>query len=400
MFLKDLHLNESNPRQIKGEKFEKLKKSVKEFERMLELRPIVVDENNVILGGNMRYRALEALGYSEIPNEWVKRAEGLTEEQKREFLIKDNVGYGEWDFDTLFNEWDTELLKDWGVDLPVMDADFGNNREVEEDDFDEQSEQVEERCKNSEVWQLGKHRLMCGDSTKAEDVEKLMGGEKADLLLTDPPYGVSYAEKNKFLNALGKPMSCPKRIENDDKSPQDMYVFWKNAFSKAFDFTKERMAYYITAPQGGDLLLLLLLQAVRDSGFMLKHQLVWNKNNHVLGRCDYNYKHEPIIYGWKINGTHSFYGGGDFKVSVWDFPKPQQSKLHPTMKPVALFANCIKDTTKENDVVLDLFGGSGTTLIACEQLNRVCRMMELDPHYCDVIIARWEKLTGQTAYKL
>lgn len=158
------------------------------------------------------------------------------------------------------------------------------------------------------------------------------------------------------------------------------------------------MAYYITAPQGGDLL--PLLQAVRDSGFMLKHQLIWNKNNHVLGRCDYNYKHEPIIYGWKINGTHSFYGGGDFKVSVWDFPKPQQSKLHPTMKPVALFANCIKDTTKDGDVVLDLFGGSGTTLIACEQLNRACRMMEIDEHYCDVIIARWEKLTGQVAERL
>ena len=132
MFLKDLHLNESNPRQIKGEKFEKLKKSVKEFERMLELRPIVVDENNVILGGNMRYRALEALGYSEIPNEWVKRAEGLTEEQKREFLIKDNVGYGEWDFDTLFNEWDTELLKDWGVDLPVVDENFSDTFSLED----------------------------------------------------------------------------------------------------------------------------------------------------------------------------------------------------------------------------------------------------------------------------
>ena len=133
---------------------------------------------------------------------------------------------------------------------------------------------------------------------------------------------------------------------------------------------------------------------------MLKHQLVWNKNNHVLGRCDYNYKHEPMIYGWKIGGTHNFYGGGDFKTSVWDIAKPLQSKLHPTMKPVALVANSMKDTTKEGDIVLDAFGGSGTTLIAAEQLGRKCYMMELDPHYCDVIIARYEKLTGKKVTKI
>ena len=222
------------------------------------------------------------------------------------------------------------------------------------------------------------------------------------MVFTDPPYGVSYAEKNEFLNALGAGHRLTKRIENDDHSPEQMYDFWVKAFTNLHQFSKDEMSYYITAPQGGDLLLLLLLllQAIRESGFMLKHQLVWNKNNHVLGRCDYNYKHEPMIYGWKIGGTHNFYGGGDFKTSVWDIAKPLQSKLHPTMKPVALVANCMKDTTKEGDSVLDLFGGSGTTLIAAEQLWRKCYMMELDPHYCDVIIARWEKLTGKKATKI
>lgn len=240
---------------------------------------------------------------------------------------------------------------------------------------------------------------MCGDSTDATDVALLMNGDKADMVFTDPPYGVSYADKNQFLNSLGAGHRLTKRIENDDKKPQDMYDFWCKAFKPLFDFSKDRMAYYITAPQGGDLLL-LLLQAIRDSGFMLKHQLVWNKNNHVLGRCDYNYKHEPIIYGWKIGGTHTFYGNGNFKTSVWDIAKPQQSKLHPTTKPVELVANCLLDCTKEGDIVLDAFGGSGTTIIASQQLKRRARLMELDPHYCDVIIARWEKFTGEKAEKI
>lgn len=218
------------------------------------------------------------------------------------------------------------------------------------------------------------------------------------MVFTDPPYGVSYTEKNEYLNSLGKPLACPKAIENDSKPPEEMYDFWLKAFKILYEVTNERMAYYITAPQGGDLL--LLLQAVRDAGFALKHQLIWNKNNHVLGRCDYNYKHEPIIYGWKIKGTHNFVGEGKFKTSVWDIPKPLKNDLHPTMKPIELVAECLKDNTREGYVVVDSFGGSGTTLMAAEQLNRVAYLMEYDPHYCDVIIARWEKLTGKKAVKI
>ena len=219
------------------------------------------------------------------------------------------------------------------------------------------------------------------------------------MIFTDPPYGVSYTDKNEFLNRIGKPLACVNPIENDHQSPEEMNAFWKQVFGNLADVTKDDAAYYVTSPQGGDLLLLLLL-AIRDTPFALKHTLIWNKNNHVLGRCDYNYKHEPIIYGWKKKGTHHFYGGGEFKTTVWDIPKPLKNDLHPTMKPVALVANCLLDCTKEGDAVIDVFGGSGTTIIAAEQLGRKCYMMELDPHYCDVIIARWEKATGKVATKL
>lgn len=221
------------------------------------------------------------------------------------------------------------------------------------------------------------------------------------MVFTDPPYGVSYTDKNEFLNSIDKPICVVDAIENDSLPPEDMHELWAAAFKNLYDFSKPRMSYYITAPQGGDLLLLLLLlEAVRECGFALKHQLIWNKNNHVLGRCDYNYKHEPIIYGWKIKGTHAFYGAGDMKTSVWDVPKPLRSDLHPTMKPIALIANALMNSSQEGDIVLDPFGGSGSTLIACEQTGRRCRMMEIDPHYCDVIIDRWEKFTGKKAVLL
>ena len=254
-------------------------------------------------------------------------------------------------------------------------------------------------CKKGDIWKLGNHRLMCGDSTDAGSVALLMEGEKADMCFTDPPYGVSYADKNAYLNTMAKGNLIQEPIANDHKTPTEMHDFWLNVFNVIGEFTSDRMAYYITAPQGRELL--LLLQAIQESDTLaLKHMLIWNKNKHVLGRCDYNYKHEPIIYGWKKRGTHHFVGGSKFKTSVWDIPKPKKSDLHPTMKPVELVSACLLDNSVEGQSVLDLFGGSGTTLIAAEQLNRKCYMMELDPHYCDVIIARWEKFTGNKAERI
>jgi site-specific DNA-methyltransferase (adenine-specific) len=268
-------------------------------------------------------------------------------------------------------------------------------KQAQEDNFDP-DKPMETVCKKGDIWKLGNHRLMCGDSTDAGDVALLMNGEKATLFLTDPPYGVSYGDKNRFLNTLAKGNSIQKPIENDHHSEDEMFEIWKKAFSNANEVTEGCMSYYVFGAQGGELLLLLL--ALKESNLAPRHGLVWVKNNHVLGRSDYNYKHEPITYGWKTDGTHHFYGG--FKTSVFEYDKPQKSDLHPTMKPVPLISELIINSSRDGEIVLDLFGGSGTTLIAAEQLNRKCYMMELDPHYCDVIIARWEKLTNQKAERI
>ena len=265
--------------------------SIKQCEN---LDPIEVDEGFVILSGHTRLAALQQLGYTETE---VVQYEGLTDEQKRKYRVLANKT-GEkalWDFSKLEEE-----LKD----LDFGDFDFGfelsnggaDSAEVSEDDYDKEPPE-EPRSKVGDLYRLGEHRLICGDSTDAAVIENLMGGVKADMVFTDPPYGVSYTDKNEFLNSIDNADRLVNAIENDSKTPEEMYEFWIKAFSVLNQFSAEKMSYYITAPQGGDLL--LLLQAVRDSGFALKHVLVWNKNNHVLGRCDYNYKHEPIVYGWK-----------------------------------------------------------------------------------------------------
>ena len=365
-------------------------------------RSILLDSENEIIAGNATYKNAVA---NNIPVKIIetdgktlialKRTDLKTNSKKRKKLaLLDNSTSNKviWDLDNISADFDLAELPDMGLE-EICGADI-EDTEITEDEVPN-AEDVETKCKRGDIWQLGEHRLMCGDSTVITDVEKLMNGEKADMVFTDPPYGVSYADKNQFLNSAGKAIACPRAIENDSKKPTEMYDFWVAAFKNIYAFTTDKVSYYITAPQGGDLL--LLLQAVRDSGFALKHQLIWNKNNHVLGRCDYNYKHEPIIYGWKIKGTHEFYGKGKMKTSVWDFPKPHKSDLHPTMKPVELIAETLLNSSKEQDKVLDLFGDSGSTLIACEQLKRKCFMMELDEHYCDVIITRWENLTGKKA---
>ena len=389
----------ANPRVLRDDKFRKLKKSIQDNPKMMALRELMVFEHEgrfVTIGGNQRLEALRSLKIAEAPCKVIPA--DTTPEQLNAYIVLDNAPFGEWDLDMLANQWDAADLSDWGVDFPQdwAGTQATDEREASEDDFDETKDEVPTICKDGDIWQLGNHRLMCGDSTDPGSVALLMNGEKADLFLTDPPYGVSYTDKNEYLNSLGTGHRLTKRIENDHLTEDDMFEFWKKVFANAYEATAQQMSYYVFGAQGGDLLLLLL--SLKETKLMPKHGLVWVKNNHVLGRCDYNYKHEPITYGWKIDGTHKFYGG--FQTSVLEFDKPLKSELHPTMKPVPLISRLIENSSKEKDIVLDLFGGSGTTLIAAEQLGRRCFMMELDPHYCDVIIARWEKLTGQKAERL
>ena len=389
--ISDIKPYKNNPRN-NDDAVDYVANSIKEFGFK---QPIVLDKDNIIVIGHTRLKASKKLGLKKVPCIY---ADDLTEDQIKALRLADNkVGeVATWDEESLVLEIDDiELdLEPFGFEINLFDDE---EPEVVEDEVPDIPE--EPKAKLGDIYQLGEHRLMCGDSTSEEDVAKLMDGAKADMVFTDPPYGVSYTEKNEFLNSIGGGDRLTYAIENDDKTPEDMYEFWVTCFTNLEKFTTNEMSYYITAPQGGDLLL-LLLQAIRDSGFALKHQLVWNKNNHVLGRCDYNYKHEPIIFGWKIKGKHKFYGKGHFKTSVWDIDKPISSKLHPTMKPIELISETLLNSSAEKDKVIDLFGGSGSTLIACEQLNRQCYMMEYDPHYIDVIIERWENLTGRKAEKI
>ena len=242
---------------------------------------------------------------------------------------------------------------------------------------------------------MGGHRLICGDSTDPDVIDKLIDGEKADIAFTDPPYNVGYSDKNKFLNEADKGNHIQEDIENDSFSDDEEAKdnLWIPAFKIMREYAKEDCSIYVTMPQGGTHMMMMM--SVHEAGWKVKHELIWAKNNHVLGRTDYYYKHEPILFGW--NEKHKFYGKGSFDKSIWEIPKPQKSDLHPTMKPIELIANALQNSSKVGDIVLDVFGGSGSTLIACEQLGRICYMCELDPKYCDVIIQRWENLTGKKA---
>lgn len=362
---------------------------------------IVVDEDMVLITGHTTMKAMQVLGWTKVPE--VTQVFGLTEAQKKAYRIADNK-LGElaiWDEELLALEFEDLRGLDFDVDLTGFDEKeiwkiVNAGKEAHEDDY-EPPAVIETSIQRGDLFRLGRHRLLCGDATSAEDVGRLMDGKKADLLLTDPPYGVSYASKNEFLNSIGKGNHVQTAIENDHKKPEEMSALWVATFTTVREHMRPGASYYVTGPQVGDLLLLFLL-ALKEGGFPLRHMLIWAKNNHVLGRSDYHYKHEPIIYGW-VEGAHTFYGGPS-ETSLWSIDKPHKSELHPTMKPVALFAKAVENSTKSGETVLDPFLGSGTTLVACEQLGRTCYGMEISPQYCQVIIDRWEKLTGQKAEKV
>ena len=376
--IKDLKPYEKNPR-LNDDAVKYVAESISQFGFKV---PIVIDKDNNIVCGHTRWKACKKLKIDTVP---CVVADDLTEEQIRAYRLADNrvAEKAEWDLALL----DTELAEIETIDMTLLGFDDTKEetpQEVVEDDFDEEPP-AEPKAKYGDLYQLGSHRLMCGDSTKTNDVECLMGGHKADLLLTDPPYNVDYTGKTK--DAL--------TIQNDKQEDEEFCEFLTKCFSCADENMNAGAVFYIwhSDSEGFN-----FRKACKQVGWTVRECLIWNKNSLVLGRQDYQWKHEPCLYGWK-EGSHNWYGDRK-QTTVIDMDKPNASRLHPTMKPVQLFAYEIQNSTKAGDKVLDLFGGSGTTLIACEQLNRTAYLMELDPRYVDVIIDRWEKMTGQKAVKV
>jgi DNA modification methylase len=375
MKISEIKANPNNPRLIKDDKFKKLVKSLESFPEMMEKRPIVcvtdVDGKLYPLGGNMRLKALKELKYKDIPDSWVTMADEWTEEQRREFLIKDNVGFGEWDWEMIANEWDAEQVEEWGLDVPNFDTD--EVLEAEEDDFDA-TPPAEPITVLGDLYEIGEHRLLCGDSTQTDTFEKLMQGELADMVITDPPYNVAYEGKTK--DAL--------TIDNDNMGNDDFYKFLYDFYSALTTAVKKGGAIYVWHASSE---VINFGKAMVDAGWLLKQQLIWVKNTMVMGRQDYQWKHEPCLYGWLAGDSHKWYSDRK-QTTVIEWDKPQRNGEHPTMKPIGLFAYQIENSSKVGDLVIDAFGGSGTTMVACEQLKRKARIVEFDPKYCDVIVKR------------
>lgn len=391
-----------NPRKIEPKDFERLKKQIQKLKPYKPLLAVKENEHYTILGGNMRLKALKELGHEQV---FISIVDAQTEKQKLEYALSDNDAAGRTDIDLLGNL----LIELPTIDLDTFKVDIRDSISLDQaldqynakhlpDNIDDIPEKIEPKCKTGDLWQLGKHRLLVGDATKKDDVEKLMNGKETDMVFTDPPYGVSYSDKNKFLNSFQKAGRNLNAIINDNLSKDELFQMLTQAFSNACEIGADHCSYYVTAPQGGELGLMMMMMMMMNAGLPIRHVLIWVKNhqNFSLGRLDYEYKHEPILYTWKK--THYFYGEPD--CSVWQINKPRHADLHPTMKPVELCARAIKNSSQQNNIILDLFGGSGSTLIACEQLDRRCRMIEIDPKYCDIIIARFEAFTGKTAVKL
>lgn len=364
------------------------------MEQVGYITPIVIDENRLILAGETRCKALKK---RHVKRDKVLQVIGLTEEQKKKYRLLDNkVGeIADWDYNLLVGELEgmdfdgfdfgfddllAEMAEDSGEEA---NGDSGQLSDAVEDDYEPVLPETP-KAKLGEVYQLGDHRLMCGDSTNPADVAKLMGGIQADLLLTDPPYNVNY-EGGTGLT-----------IQNDNMEDATFRKFLRDAFKCADSAMKPGAAFYIwhADSEGYN-----FRGACHDIGWQVRQCLIWNKSALVLGRQDYQWKHEPCLYGWKSGASHIWLSDRK-QTTVMDFDKPSRSEIHPTMKPIALFEYQIHNSCPVGGVVLDLFNGSGTTIMACEQDGRKACCMELDPRYVDATISRWEEFTGKKAVLL
>lgn len=385
--IEKLKAAEYNPRkdlQPEDEEWRKIQRSIEEFGYV---DPIIVNSDMTVIGGHQRLKVLKDLGYTEIECNVVD----LDKTKEKALNIALNKISGEWDNAKL-----EELLAELNttdIDMDITGFSFDEIDDIlkdiegsKEDDFDVEqalNEIDEPTTKLGDIWQLGRHRLMCGDSTQKGNVVKLMNKEDADMILTDPPYNVDY--EGKTSEAL--------KIANDNMNQTEFYNFLLDSFRNMFEVTRCGSSIYVFHADTEGLNFRNAFNAV---GFKLAQCLIWVKNTFVMGRQDYQWRHEPILYGWKEGAGHYFIDSRN-QSTVLEFDKPSRNAEHPTMKPIDLLIYLIKNSSKENDLILDLFGGSGSTLIAAEQTKRTCYMMELDPKYCDVIVRRWETLTGQKA---
>ena len=384
----DIKPNPKNPRVIKDEKYRQLMHSLATFPEMLDKRPLVcftdIDGKLVVLGGNMRLKAATELGMKELP---VTMADDWTEEQRAEFLIKDNVGFGEWNWEELQADWDVEKLGEWGLDIPQQ---FMVEPEATEDDY-EIPDVIETDIVLGDLFEIGEHRLLCGDSTQTDTFEKLFAGQLADLVVTDPPYNVAIQGGNH-----GDPgRKNGKKIENDSMSDADFYQFLYDFYTALGSYTKAGGSWYVWY---ASIETINFHKAMQDAGIMCKQDLVWLKSSIVMGRQDYQWKHEPCIYGWKEGAAHGWYNDRK-QTTILEFDRPSRNAEHPTMKPIPLFAYQIGNSSKQGDIVADGFGGSGTTMVACHQMQRKAYLVEFDPKYCQVIIDRMRKLDPDLVIK-
>lgn len=372
-----------NARTHSKEQILQLRASLREFGFV---NPIIVDKDLTIIAGHGRILAAKEEGITEVPCVF---AEHLTEAQKRAYIIADNrlaLNAG-WDAEMLSveladlqgAEFDISLL---GFDSIELNKLLNGINDVKDDDFDVETELKKPAITQmDDVWLLGKHRLICGDSTLGVVVTSLMNGQQADLILTDPPYNVDYEGGTGL------------KIQNDKMKDDQFLKFLTDAFTRMQEHSKPGAAAYIfhADSEGYN-----FRSAFKAAGYNLRQCLIWVKNQLVMGRQDYQWKHEPILYGWKEGAGHAWYADRK-QTTLVEFDRPQKNPDHPTMKPVGLCGYFIKNSSKEGDIVLDLFGGSGSTLIACEQINRQCYLAELDPKYCDVIVKRFIEISGTDA---
>lgn len=376
-----------NPRFLKDDKFKKLVKSIQDDPEMLELREVIAYDNNgelVVIAGNMRLKACQEIGIKEIPTKILSKNTPV--EKLKAYTIKDNVAFGEHNWDDLANNWNVEELSEWGLDIPNFDVEV---LEAEEDDFSAPEGGVETDIVLGDLFEIGEHRLLCGDSTDSDQVAKLMNGQKADMVFTDPPYGVSYEGGHNKKKRTG--------IENDTLQGQDLTDLFYESLMNADLFSHDHSAFYIWYSTNKSV---ETFNSFANLNLQVRAVLCWYKVRSGLGAfmAQYIPNFEPFIYAFKKGKSPQWFGASDEK-SVWELKKDSKNEYHPTQKPVELPERAMKNSSKENDIILDVFGGSGSTMVAAQQLKRKARLMEFDPKYCQVIVDRMKKLDPSLVIK-